>query len=118
MRCRFCDGDTEAPDHWWRCDGRQGWVESRIPPLARNSDPETSHVAAALIEPTRKTKKGRVLAFLKERRGEWVLGYQLMAPDVGGSEGLRRERELRAAGWNIEREPVGSGRTTWRYRLR
>ena len=69
-------------------------------PLARRSDPVTSHVGAAIIEPKRSTRKGQVLAAL--RSGSWVPGYELCTNECGGSEGLRRLRELRAEGWLIE----------------
>lgn len=48
----------------------------------------------------------------------WVEGYALCHPAIGGSEGLRRLRELRELGWSIERRlhPV-KGRTAQQYRL-
>ena len=77
-------------------------------------DPWTSHVASERIQPTRGTKRERVLALLRDAEGAWVRGHQIT--EVGGSEGLRRLRELRQMGWAVERQPalVGSG---WWYRL-
>ena len=51
----------------------------------------------------RKTRKEEVLAELKTRRGGWVPGYDLANQYVGGSEGIRRLRELRAEGRTIEK---------------
>ncbi len=69
-------------------------------PLVRDSDPATSHIGAEIIEPKRSTRKGQVLAAL--RAGGWVPGHELCTHACGGSEGLRRLRELRAEGWKIE----------------
>ena len=67
---------------------------------------------------TRKTRKQRVLEAL--RNGDWMDGYSLCHPAIGGSEGLRRLRELRADGHRIEKRlkpdrPEGS--TVYQYRL-
>lgn len=79
------------------------------------------------------TRKARVLAALTQasRNGRvegegwrrtcddgWVDGHVLCRPDLGGSEGLRRLRELRGDGHEIEKRdhPI-SGRTTRQYRL-
>jgi hypothetical protein len=35
-------------------------------------------------------------------RGGWVPGHYLTSPAIGGSEGLRRLRELRADGYNVQ----------------
>jgi hypothetical protein len=46
----------------------------------------------------------------------WVSGWTLSRPEIGGTEGLRRLRELRAHGENNEmRRIVGS--TAFEYRL-
>lgn len=49
---------------------------------------------------------------------QWHDGHELTHPSVGGSEGLRRLRELRDLGAPIEKrkKPV-RGSTTWQYRL-
>jgi len=47
-----------------------------------------------------KTRKELVLSYLKTNR-KYVPGYELTSPLVGGTEGLRRVRELRADGVNI-----------------
>lgn len=48
----------------------------------------------------------------------WVTGYTLCHPGIGGSEGLRRLREVRALGHQIEKRahPI-YGRTSRQYRL-
>lgn len=45
--------------------------------------------------------RGRVATLLKTNEGAWVRASEITHPAVGGSEGLRRVRELRAKGWNI-----------------
>lgn len=50
------------------------------------------------------------------RGGGWVRASVLTAPEYGGSEGLRRLRELRARGWKIEMCRVAGG-TERQYRL-
>jgi hypothetical protein len=57
-----------------------------------------------------------VRSYLSDRLNEWIPGYELTAPDVGGSEGLRRLRELRADGLPIEGRKKAKS-TAWEYRL-
>lgn len=88
------------------------------PPIVRTNDPWTSHVAAQRIQPKRGTRKAMVLAYLLARPGEWVRGAELANQEVGGSEGLRRARELRTThGYNVERKPDPESQTSWLYRL-
>lgn len=65
------------------------------------------------------TRKQRVLNALRlaDAFGQpWVAGHVIASPTVGGSEGLRRLRELRADGHRIEMRT--RGRTATReYRL-
>ena len=49
--------------------------------------------------------------------GEWHDGHELTHPAVGGSEGLRRLRELREKGYTIEMRKKAKGQTTRQYRL-
>ena len=42
------------------------------------------------------TRRAQVYQYLKDRPGEWVDGTELANERVGGSEGLKRLRELRA----------------------
>ncbi len=63
------------------------------------------------------TSKERVLERL-QAAGDWVNGPELANEVVGGSEGLRRLRELRAAGYQIEeRRHPDPRRSVWQYRL-
>lgn len=85
--------------------------------IRRNEDPRNAHDAARRIAPTRGSRREKVLQYLRDQRGEWIPGYELTTPEVGGSEGLRRLRELRVKnGYPIESRPSGDG-TTWEYRL-
>lgn len=67
-----------------------------------------------------KTRKQRVLEALEQARSGrmdtrmgtiavtqagWVDGYLLCSPGIGGTEALRRVRELRALGHDIEMRP-------------
>ena len=70
----------------------------------------------APIAPRHGTRQQLVLAYLQARPGQWVDGFALASPEVGGSEGLKRLRELRAAGWPIEKRPKPHSEA-WQYRL-
>lgn len=64
------------------------------------------------------TRAEQVLAYLQEHRGDWVNGTELCNERVGGSEGLKRVRELRAAGKPIEtRRHPNPAIDQWQYRL-
>lgn len=85
--------------------------------LVRKDDPETAHEAIERYEPKRDTAKGRVLAYLRERAGQWVDAPELTAQEVGGFAGTRRLRELRDAGYPIETRPHPAAENTWQHRL-
>ncbi|MDB5280837.1 MAG: hypothetical protein JWR61_5792 [Ferruginibacter sp.] len=53
-----------------------------------------------MVKSPKPTRKQLVLSYLKKNR-KYVPGYELTRPEVGGTEGLRRLRELRADGINI-----------------
>ena len=62
------------------------------------------------------SRKEQVLHRLEANRGEWVDGVELANEVVGGSEGLKRLRELRDDGWLIQkRQKPGSDQ--YQYRL-
>jgi hypothetical protein len=84
--------------------------------LARVVDPPSSHGAAARIEPKTGTRMAKVLAYLTEHPG-WVNGEVLNTPEVGGSEGTRRLRELRELGYDIQLRPNPHSDTAYQYRL-
>lgn len=83
--------------------------------VVRTTDPESAHIAAARIEPKRGTRKAAVLARLQQ--GGWVDGVEIASVEIGGSEGLRRLRELGDDGWVIEKRPHPQSDTAWQYRL-
>ena len=82
------------------------------PPIVGRDDPENSHTAARLIDPTRGSKRAAVLDLL--RQGGWVTAERLR--EVGGGQGDRRMRELRQMGYSIEAKAPSKG-TSWSYRL-
>jgi hypothetical protein len=59
------------------------------------------------------TYKQRVLALLKPRR--WTSSFDIQG--VGGLDGLRRVRELRADGYEIKRRPDATDPGQYEYRL-
>jgi hypothetical protein len=69
-------------------------------------------------EPGNDTAKARVLAYLSEREGRWVPGWELVGLAVGGLNGTRRARELRQEGHTIDIEPHPARAREWRYRYR
>lgn len=93
-------------------------VHDRERPIVRTDDPANSHVAAERIHPKRGSRKSLVLEALRSAGGDgWVDGTALETPEVGGSQGTRRLRELRADGWAIEARPHPTSDTAWQYRL-
>lgn len=62
------------------------------------------------------TRKELVFQYLLARKNEWVNGPELANEEVGGSEGLKRLRELRAEGHPIRtRRHPDSTRDIWQY---
>lgn len=62
------------------------------------------------------TRKQQVLEYLMARKGEWVDGPEIATEEVGGSEGLKRLRELRAEGYVIfNRKHPDPARDIWQY---
>lgn len=65
-----------------------------------------------------RTRRQQILQTLIEARGEWLDGPVLATERVGGSEGLRRLRELVAEGYQIEkRHHPNADRDIWQYRI-
>lgn len=62
------------------------------------------------------TRKEKVLKVLEANSGTWIDGHVLCHPEIGGSEGLRRLRELRADGHIIEMRKK-PGAATRQYRI-
>lgn len=64
------------------------------------------------------TRRELVHRLLKSRAGEWINAPEIASPEVGGSEGLRRLRELRADGIPVEmRLHPKQGRRVRQYRI-
>lgn len=64
-----------------------------------------------------RTRKQQVLQHLISQRNHWVDGPALANEEVGGSEGLRRLRELIDEGYPIEsRRHPSPTRDIWQYR--
>jgi hypothetical protein len=64
------------------------------------------------------TRKQQILTYLTLRKDEWVDGPEIANERIGGSEGLRRLRELRADGYIIQqRRHPEPERAVWQYRL-
>lgn len=99
------DGLTQTP---------QIPTPARPQPLARTTDPLPARIGAKV--PGLNTAKGRVLALLRDNQGRWVPKDDLRS--VGGDNGDRRLRELRAEGWPIQmrRDPEHPD-GTWQYML-
>lgn len=65
------------------------------------------------------TRREQVLVYLRARTGLWVDGTELATESVGGSEGLRRTRELRETeGYNVQtRKHPDPKRDIYQYRI-
>jgi hypothetical protein len=70
------------------------------------------------VNDSSQTRREQVLTRLRASFGDWVDGPELANAKVGGSEGLKRLRELRAEGHVIEmRRHPSIDRAIWQYRL-
>ena len=58
----------------------------------------------------------KVLKVLQDNAPLWTPGYDLAHPAVGGSEGLRRLRQLKKMGYAYEKRRM-EGSTAYEYRL-
>lgn len=64
------------------------------------------------------TRKELVLRLLRENEGQWVDGPRIASAEVGGSEGLKRLRELRQDGYDIRmRKHPDPRRDIFQYKL-
>ena len=103
-------GTAEA-DHFPQRDPL-GWGSLLAPGQQRAPDPPAA-TAAPHKAPRLGTARGRVLALLDDL--QWHTAQAITDPAVGGSEGLRRMRELRARGYSIDKRRATAG--VWEYRL-
>lgn len=63
------------------------------------------------------TRKQQVLKYLQAHKDEWVDGPVLADEKIGGSEGLRRRRELQDEGHSFEvRKHPDPNRDIWQYK--
>jgi hypothetical protein len=63
------------------------------------------------------TRKEQVLSYLQAHKDEWVDGPELANERVGGSEGLKRRRELQSEGHSFEvRKHPDPNRDIWQYK--
>ena len=62
------------------------------------------------------SRRDQVLTYLKQNLGQWVDGVEMSNERVGGSEGLKRLRELREAGYLIQKRQK-PGADQYQYRL-
>lgn len=77
--CFSCGGDADERDHWRRCDGRQGRVEETYDAWARATDPDTSHVAAAVVDAAGLELRTMIVLLRGERTTEEI-GHCLHVP--------------------------------------
>jgi len=77
--------------------------------IERNTQPETKSMDAERLD----TARDRVLDFMGD--GQWHKAHEITDPGVGGSEGLRRLRELRADGYKVYKRKHTEG--TWEYSI-
>lgn len=74
--------------------------------------PDLPREKPRIINDVRARKRIVVLTILSD--GEWHSGVELSQESTGGTEGLRRLRELSEMGYDIERRPTTE--SAWDYR--
>jgi hypothetical protein len=89
-------------------DRAQGYTDPALGDPAPPGAPLALHKAPRLD-----SARGRVLHLLLDR--QWHPSHAITDPAVGGSEGLRRLRELRSAGCVIDKRRASAG--VYEYRL-
>lgn len=84
---------------------------------AKNAHSSDDGCAKLYIGPPRirlSDRQAAVYAILRD--GLWHATSEFLGPKVGGSEGMRRLRELKMKGFRIERRKI-KGSSQWEYRL-
>lgn len=105
---KYTDGACE------QCEG-EGWLTpDRQRALTTPTPPRTDHQHRP--EPRAMSSRQQAV-FDVLRDGQWHDGPELTHPAVGGSEGLRRLRELRDMGYEIQMRLKAKGQTTRQYRM-
>lgn len=97
--CRSCDGTGLTATDGSRVEGASSSWERQPPPVEALSAPHRA-----------------VIAFMSDHKLH--SGVEIASPRVGGSEGLRRVRELRDMGFPIEGPFPIPGSRAFAYRLR
>jgi hypothetical protein len=115
--CTLCPLPIRHPSHLREQAAPRTPRDPGSLPIVRGDDPANSHLAAQRIQPSRDSARGRVLAYLQGRAGQWVDAIELTLPDVGGFGGTRRMRELREGGWPIETREKPGAPNVWQHRL-
>jgi hypothetical protein len=97
--------------------------KATVPIGQERHEEEAWRASAPFEEPDRlistETRRANVLVFLTARANHWVPGPEIADPAVGGSEGLRRVRELREPryGGHVIEVRRMSGSDAYEYRL-
>ena len=108
LPCLFCGGDASEPDHWRKCDGRQGVIESResVPPLMSGLTAdtyETSAAAAASVDESKATQRAAVLDAIRAAGRQGATDDELQQRlGLDGSSERPRRWEL----WKLNRITV------------
>jgi hypothetical protein len=111
--CADCDKWWDDPNtsNSWELKLRPDAVDATV--FAERSD--MGRPVGVVFREELPDRQRRVYDVLKD--GQWHDGPELTHPAAGGSEGLRRLRELREKGYTIDMRRKAKGRTTRQYRL-
>jgi hypothetical protein len=97
---------------------RQIAAQARKATTATFATPRARTAVVGPLQPDDATAQRRVLDYLVMRRGEWVDGWRLTDPEVGGAHGAQRVRDLRAERDDIEqRSKPDVYPPQWQYRI-
>lgn len=107
-----CAGPKPSDAHSQPAQAAQAAPPALTPTQSRNAPDGPSEPLHS--EPRLDSARGRVLHLMLDR--QWHPAPAICDPAVGGSEGLRRLRELRSEGWWVEKRRATEG--VWEYRLR
>jgi|SoiMethySBSTD1v2_1073268.scaffolds.fasta_scaffold397627_2 hypothetical protein len=122
--CLYCSGDAGEPDHWKRCDGRQGYIEAAADPVdplhnVRSTDPDTSYLAAFTNRAGRDSQRVRIYRAICEFGPAGCTDYELVdRTQIQLNSANKRRGELRDKGLVVDsgrrkRTPSGSLAIVW-----